>query len=192
MDNTRLICVYCSSSSNVDPAYFEAATALGAEIARQGYGLVYGGTTVGLMGTVAEAVKANGGMTVGVIPEALHGRGIGHGALDELIITKDMRERKATMEARASAFVALPGGFGTLEELFEILTLKQLGYHSKPVAVLNVNGFYDPLLGLIEHIYEQRFARPDYRALYHFAPDVADLFGYLAAYQPPELRSKWS
>ncbi len=189
---TKLICVYCSSSSNVDPVYFEAATALGAEIARQGYGLIYGGTNVGLMGAVAEAVKAHGGMTVGVIPEALHARGIGHTSLDELIITKDMRERKATMEARAEAFVALPGGFGTLEELFEILTLKQLEYHNKPVAVLNVNGFYDPLTQLIEHIYTERFARPDYRELYHFAPDVADLFQYLAQYQPPKLKNKWA
>lgn len=187
----KLICVYCSSSSSVAPDFFDAARALGAEIARQGYGLIYGGAKVGLMGTVARAVKENGGKVVGVIPEALHARGITNETLDELIITKDMRERKATMESRADAFVTLPGGFGTFEELFEILTLKQLEYHNKPVTVLNVNGFYDPLVALFEHVYEQKFARPDYRELYHIAPDVADLFRYLAAYKPPQLKSKW-
>ncbi|MGE5675401.1 MAG: TIGR00730 family Rossman fold protein [Mycobacterium leprae] len=188
----KAICVYCSSANNVAPQFFDFARQLGAEMARQGYALVYGGTDVGLMGALARSIHEHGGKVIGVIPVALHERGIAYELADELIITRDMRERKATMEARATAFAALPGGFGTLEELFEILTLKQLQYHGKPIVVLNTHGFYDPLLSLFEHIYEQKFARPDYRELYHVTADLPDLFAYLAQYQPPQLKSKWA
>lgn len=188
----RAICVYCSSSNNVGQEFFDAARSLGRAIARNGYALVYGGTKVGLMGTVADAAIEEGGRAIGVIPEALHAKGIAHDGLAELIVTRDMRERKAVMESRATAFVGLPGGFGTLEEIFEIITLKQLQYHDKPVTLLNVAGFYDPLVTLIEHIYAHRFAKPDYRQFYHITPDVADLFRYLGAYQPPDASlSKW-
>lgn len=187
----KALCVYCSSSNQVDPAFFAAARELGAGIARHGYGLVYGGTNIGLMGAIAASVQEHGGRVVGVIPEKLHGAGIGFAHADELIITKDMRERKATMESRATAFLGFPGGFGTLEEIFEILTLKQLGYHNKPVAIMNVNAFYDPLLSLFEHIYANNFAKPAYRQLYHCADTVEGLFAYLDTYQAPDLGSKW-
>lgn len=190
---SRSICIFCSSSNSVDPVFFEAARDLGRGIAANGYSLVYGGTQVGLMGAVADAVLTNGGRAVGVIPEALQARGIAHPELDELIVTRDMRERKATMESRATAFVGLPGGFGTLEEIFEILTLKQLEYHTKPIVLFNVAGFFDPLVDLIEHIYAQRFAKPEYRDYYRVTSSVDELFRYLDSYQPPALVvNKWS
>nr|PZN42781.1 MAG: TIGR00730 family Rossman fold protein [Bacillota bacterium] len=187
----KALCVYCSSSDAVDPVFFAAARELGAAMARQGYALVWGGTRVGLMGALARSVQEHGGRVIGVIPRALAERGIGYEGADELFVTRDLRERKAVMEARASGFVALPGGFGTLEELLEILTLKQLGYHQKPVVILNVQGFYDPLVELFEHIYRHRFAKPGFRQLYHVAGSVADLFAYLETYRPPALEDKW-
>jgi uncharacterized protein (TIGR00730 family) len=161
-------------------------------MARRGIALVYGGTDVGLMGTMARSVHEHGGRVIGVIPELLHSRGIAYGLADELIVTRDMRERKAVMEARADAFVALPGGFGTLEELLEIITGKQLGYHAKPVVLLDVEGFYQPLIRLFDHIYEQRFARPEHRQLYHVTGDIEELFCYLDQYRPPAVDLKWS
>lgn len=162
-------------------------------MADRGYALVYGGTRVGLMGALADSVLARGGKVVGVIPEALQARGIAHDGLTELIVTPDMRRRKATMEERASAFVGLPGGFGTLEEIFECLTLKQLEYHQKPIALLNVGGFYDPLIGLMEHIYQQNFAKPEYRQLYHVAREGQEVLDYFDRYQPPTSRiNKWA
>lgn len=188
----KALCVYCSSSDHVDRKFFTAAEQLGESMAREGYALVYGGTNIGLMGAIARSVHRGGGKVVGVIPEKLYGHGIGYDAADELIITKDMRERKATMEAKATAFLGFPGGFGTLEEIFETLTLKQLQYHDKPIALLNVDGFYNPLVELFEHMYRSNFARPDYRQLYHVAAGADELFAYLNAYQPPQLRSKWA
>lgn len=188
----RAICVYCSSSNAVDEAHFVAARELGRAMAQTGFALVYGGTNVGLMGALAESVHAHGGKVIGVIPMALKERGIGYDRADELIVTPDMRSRKAKMAELASAFVGLPGGFGTLEEILETITLKQLSYHDKPVALLNVAGFYDPLHHLFEHVYEHRFAKPEYRALYHIAPDVDSLLTYLERYQPPDLQvNKW-
>jgi cytokinin riboside 5'-monophosphate phosphoribohydrolase len=188
----RTICVYCSSSDNISPDFFGAARELGTRMAQRGYALVYGGSSVGLMGAVARSVHEHGGRVIGVIPESLYSHGVGYDRADELIITKDMRERKAMMESRAEAFVALPGGFGTLEEVFEILTLKQLRYHNKPLALLNAGGFYDPLLALCEHMYEQKFAKPEHRQLYHVTPDVDGLFTYLDSYQPPDVGLKWT
>jgi uncharacterized protein (TIGR00730 family) len=188
----KAVCVFCSSSDAIDSVFFDAANELGAWIAERHYTLVYGGSNIGLMGAVARAVHRHGGCVIGVIPQTIHARGIAYLTADELIITKDLRERKATMEARADAFVALPGGFGTLEEVVEVITLKQLQTHAKPIILLNTNGFYDPLLILFEHFYEQRFAKPDQRQLYHFAPDVESVFAYLDAYQPPNIESKWA
>lgn len=186
------ICVFCSSSDRVAPVFFDAARELGAEIARRGHTLVYGGAGVGLMGTVARSVHQHGGRVVGVIPEALKAAGIGYDLCDELIVTRDMRERKAVLDQRSTAFFGLPGGFGTLEEVLEAITLKQLSYHAKPVLLLNLDGFYNPLEHLFEHIYAQNFAREHYRELYHFAPAVSEAFTYLDAYQPPTVRGKWS
>jgi cytokinin riboside 5'-monophosphate phosphoribohydrolase len=187
----KTICVFCSSSSAVDEVYFEAARALGWAIADQGWGLVYGGSDVGLMGAVARAVHLHKGRVVGVIPQTIHARGIAYETADELLITKDLRERKAEMERRADAFIALPGGFGTLEEIVEVLTLKQLQVHFKPILFLNTNGFYDPLITLFEHYYQQQFAKPDSSELYYVAPDVSSAVDYIANYQPPVIESKW-
>ena len=184
------VCVYASSSDVVDGAYREAAAELGAEAARRGLTLVYGGAHVGLMRHAAEAAQAAGGRVIGVIPRAIEARGIAHAGADELIITRDMRERKAEMERRADAFIALPGGFGTLEELAEILVLRQLRYHSKPVVLLNTNGFYDPLLALFEHFYQSRMARPEHRELYAVARTPAEALDR-AADPAVELPEKW-
>lgn len=185
------ICVFSSSSDVIENGFFEVASELGREIARRGHTMVYGGCSVGLMGAVARGVHELGGRVVGVIPNFIHARGLGYEPSDELIVTGDMRERKATMEARADAFIALPGGFGTLEEMLEIITLKQLQQHTKPIIFLNRAGFYDPLAALFEHMYQQRFAKPIYRAMYHFAPDVKSAFEYLETYEAPVFENKW-
>jgi uncharacterized protein (TIGR00730 family) len=162
----RTVCVYCSSSAAVAPVHVDAARRLGAGLAGRGHALVWGGASVGLMGEVSRAVRAAGGITVGVIPEALQAREIADHEADELLVTPDMATRKAEMGRRADAFVALPGGFGTLEEVLEQLTLRLLGYHAKPIVIVDVDGFWDPLLALFEHLYEQRFARPESRQAY--------------------------
>lgn len=164
------ICVYCSSSDRIDRSYFEVAEAFGRGLAGQGHGLVYGGGRVGLMGATARAVHAAGGAVCGVIPEALKAReGVAYDAADELVVTETMRERKRIMIERADAFVALPGGHGTLEEFMEVLTLRQQGYHRKPVVLLNTNGFYDLLLRFFDHLAERRFARERSRASFRVA-----------------------
>lgn len=155
------------------------------------YQLVYGGGMVGLMGEVARSVKKHGGSTLGVVPTALNIDKVVNDIDDELIITDGMRERKAIMDERADAFIGLPGGFGTFEEMFEVLTLKQLGYHNKPILFLNVRGYYDKLLEMFEHIYSENFAKSQYRSLYHICDSVSDAISYLSSYQPPDLPDKW-
>lgn len=185
------ITVFSSSSDAVDPAFFEVARELGSAIGQRGHTLIFGGTNIGLMGAVACATKEASGRVVGVIPRYLVERGIGCDGCHELLTTSDLRERKGIMETRADAFVVLPGGFGTLEETVEIITLKQLQQHKKAVVILNANGFYDPLRTLFEHFFEQRFAKESSRALYHFAPTVKDALEYLDAYVPTAVPAKW-
>ncbi|MBN1247475.1 MAG: TIGR00730 family Rossman fold protein, partial [Anaerolineae bacterium] len=153
--------------------------------------LVYGGADIGLMGAVAQAVKMGGGTVIGVMPTALQEKRIVFSDADEFIVTRDMRERKAVMEARSDAFVVLPGGFGTLEELSETLTLRQIGAHTKPIVLLNTANYYAPLVALFEHFYEQRFAHP-WRHYYYVAGDVPDVFSYLDAYRPDAAPDKWA
>jgi len=184
------ITVFSSSSDAIDPRFFDVARELGRAIAQRRDTLIYGGTTVGLMGAVAHAVFEDGAKVIGVIPRYMAERGIDFSDC-ELHLTRDLRERKAKMEELADAFVVLPGGFGTLEELLEIMTLKQLHQHRKAIVILNANGFFDPLMALFEHVYQQRFAKETTRALYHFAPTVADAFGYLDTYVPVALPTKW-
>ncbi|MBK9713758.1 MAG: TIGR00730 family Rossman fold protein [Kouleothrix sp.] len=160
------LCVYCASSNHIPDYYFTLARALGAEIGRRGWTLVYGGGSVGLMGALAEAVHGSGGVVVGIIPQALLDREVGYLQADELIVTLTMRERKRLMDERAEAFVALPGGFGTLEELLEIMTLRQLGYHDKPIVIVNPGGYFDPLLEQFERIFAEGFTHDRYRDLY--------------------------
>ena len=185
------ICVYSSSSDAVAPVYFAVARELGAAIARANYALVFGGAKVGLMGALARSVHENGGTVIGVIPAAIHERGLAYDLADELIVARDLRERKAVMDERANAFIALPGGFGTLEEMLEILTLKQLQVHAKPIVFINTSGFYDRLVDLFEHMYREQFAKSDYRQLYHIAADVESAFIHIGYYQPVQLQRKW-
>lgn len=190
----RTVCVYCSSSAAVDPVHAEAARAFGAGLAARGHALVWGGATVGLMGEVSAAARAGGAVTIGVIPEAMQAREIADHGADELIVTADMAGRKAEMSRRADAFAVLPGGFGTLEELLEQLTLRLLGYHAKPILLVDVDGFWQPLLALFDHLYAERFARPESRAAYVVA-DGAEAglaaLDRLLAGEAAELPGKW-
>lgn len=151
------ICVYCGSRHGAHPAYTLAATALGSAIGERGWQLVYGGGRVGLMGEVADAALAAGGRVVGVIPETLAQREVGHDGLHELLVVPTMHVRKQLMAERSDAFLALPGGIGTLDELFEVWTWQQLGYHGKPIGLLNVGGYYDRLLGFMRHSVDEGF-----------------------------------
>jgi uncharacterized protein (TIGR00730 family) len=174
------ICVYCSSSNLVERHFFDMAEETGRLLAERGHTLVYGGGNVGLMGAMARSVHAHNGQVVGVIPEALKQReGVAYDVVDQLIITPTMQKRKAIMFTRADAFLVLPGGFGTLEEFLEVLTLRQLGYHNKPIALVSTDGFYDPLLALFDHFYEARFAHEQSRTLYHIAADPTAALDHL-------------
>jgi len=191
----KSICVFSASSNAVGTPFFALAEELGAALARRGHVLVYGGTNIGLMGAMARAAQQHGGKVVGVIPAFIAKLGLAYERADELIVTNDMRQRKATMEARSDAFLALPGGFGMLEELLEVITLKQLRQHIKPVVLLNCGGYYDPLSAFFEHMYQQGFAKPAYRQMYHFAGDIGQALAYFDQYQPaalPQLPCKWS
>lgn len=180
---TQFITVYCASSNAVDEKYFDVAEETGYLLAERGLTLVYGGGQVGLMGRIARAVHDRGGTVFGVIPEALKAReGVAYEVADELVITKTMQERKKILFTRADAFIALPGGFGTLEEFMEVLTLKQLGYHDKPIALVSVDGYYDPLLHLFEHFFSEGFASERYRSLYFVADRPQDALEYIESY----------
>jgi uncharacterized protein (TIGR00730 family) len=186
----RTVCVYCSSSGAVDGAQLAAARQLGAGLAGRGHVLVWGGASVGSMGELARAARAAGGRTVGVIPEALLAVEIADHEADELLVTPDMGARKAEMARRADAFVALPGGFGTLEELLEQLTLRLLRLHDKPIVLVDLGGFWRPLLDLFEHLYEARMARPESRGAYVVASTVAEALEALDA-PPAALPARW-
>jgi uncharacterized protein (TIGR00730 family) len=166
------ICVFCSSSGRIDPGHLTLAEELGTALARRGHDLVSGGGRVSMMGQVARAVRAGGGHTLGVIPQALVGLEVADDEADELVITADMRERKGLMDAAADAFVALPGGLGTLEELLEIWVARSLGMHAKPVVVLDPTGVYDQLRRLVDSLTRQQFVRPDAAAAVVWVGDV--------------------
>ena len=180
------LCVYCGSATGHDAVYAESARALGQEIARRGMSLVYGGGHVGLMGVVADAVLAAGAEVTGVIPSALMDSEVGHTRLTTLHVVKDMHERKALMAELADGFVALPGGIGTLEELFEVMTWLQLGYHSKPVGLLNTQGFYDDLLRFMDKQREAGFLKPAHHALLITDSNIATLLDRMMAFNMPD------
>jgi uncharacterized protein (TIGR00730 family) len=186
----RRVCVFCGSQTGNDPVYAHAARELGQLLARRGIGLVYGGGQVGLMGVIAGAALAAGGEVIGVIPENLKRRELAYENLTELFVTQTMHERKQRMADLADGFVALPGGFGTLEEFCEIVTWAQLGIHSKPCALLNVNRYYDALLALLDHALHEGFLRPVYRALVLTAHEPQGLLAAMEGWQPPALE-KW-
>ncbi len=187
----KKLAVYCSSSDQIDQAYFDHADALGANMASKNINLVYGGGMRGLMGQVAQSVKKNQGKTIGVVPEALRIEGVVNTIDDELIITPDMHTRKAKMISLADGFIGLAGGFGTLEEMLEVMTLKQLGYHEKPIIFLNTAGYYNHLFTMFEHIYAEDFAKEEYRQLYQICDTAEQATDYLADYKPPSLPDKW-
>ncbi|WP_083681132.1 TIGR00730 family Rossman fold protein [Archangium sp. Cb G35] len=188
----RTICVYCSSSGVVEPSWFELASRLGAEIGKRGDRLVFGGSNTGLMGAVAHATREHGGQVISVIPEVMKGTPYVFEPSTEVVVTRDLRARKAAMETRADAFVVLPGGFGTLDETLEIIASKQMHMHRKPIVFVNTKGFWEPLTALFEHLFRERFASAQHhRHLYHMAPDPEGVFAYLDSYVPPPFPAKW-
>lgn len=184
------ICVFSGSSPGNSPAYGQAASALGKLLARNALDLVYGGAAVGLMGVVADAVLAEGGHVTGVIPQALVAREVAHRGLTDLHVVESMHERKALMADLSDGFIALPGGIGTFEELFEIWTWSQLGSHDKPCGLLNVLGFYDGLLEFLDHVAEQGFLKAAHRDMLLVNKDPAALLGAMARYRAP-IETKW-
>jgi uncharacterized protein (TIGR00730 family) len=185
------ICVFCGSSPGARPAYTEATAELARLLVADGIGLVYGGANVGLMAVLADTVLAEGGEAVGVIPQALVDKEIAHPGLDDLRVVGSMHERKALMADLADAFVALPGGLGTVEELFEVYTWSQLGLHRKPCALLDVEGYYSGIAAFLEHAVEERFLREEHRAMLVVEPDPRTLIDRLAAFEPDAVQPKW-
>lgn len=186
----RRVCVFCGSNRGHDSDYVEAARQLGQLFAREGIGLVYGGGSVGLMGELADAVLHSGGEVIGVIPHALWAREVGHRGLTDLRIVDTMHERKAMMADLADAFIALPGGLGTFEEIFEIWTWAQLGLHAKPLGFLDVNGFYAPLMQFLDRAVRERFVREEHRAIAIVERDAEMLLKKFDTWQPPRVE-KW-
>ncbi len=178
----KAITVYCSSSARIDPAFLDAGDELGRAIAAEGWTLVYGGNHIGMMARLADGARANGGKVVGVTPQVLVDKGISDPSCDELVVTSDMRQRKALMESRGNGFVALPGGLGTLEELFEIIVGRQLRLHAKPIVLLNINGYYDPFLQMLQRGIEQNFIKAKALELFHCTAMVADAIQFLRAH----------
>lgn len=181
------VCVFASSCNYLDESYYQEAFEFGDLLSINGFDMVYGGSSLGLMWACAEQVKNNGGRIIGVMPEKLYNIGISTDVCVELIITEGIRERKAKMDEISDAVVALPGGFGTLEELSEMIVQKQLGYNNKPIVLLNTNGFYDKLNEFFEQIIEEKFARQNSRELYYIAQTPKDAVEYLKNYVPKEL-----
>lgn len=186
----KTVCVFCGSGEGASVSYAESARLLGDTLARRGLRVVFGGGQVGLMGVLADAVLEAGGEAVGVMPKALLEKEIGHQSLTELHVVSTMHERKALMADLSDGFIALPGGYGTFEELLEVLTWAQLSLHEKPCGLLNVEGFYDPLLSLFDHAVEEQFVREDHRALALTEKDPARLLDLMQGHNPPSTE-KW-
>lgn len=186
----KAVTVFCGSNPGLRPEYLGAAAALGRAIAERGATLVYGGASVGLMGRVADAALAAGGRVVGIIPEALVNKEVEHRGLTELHVVDSMHTRKRMMAERADAFIALPGGAGTLEELFEVWTWAQLGHHDKPCALLDVAGYYAKLTGFLDHMLAEGFIRTEHRAMLLVDDDPRTLLDRCASYAPPRV-AKW-
>jgi uncharacterized protein (TIGR00730 family) len=180
----KRVCVFCGSSAGLRADYTHAAEALAAAMTQRRLGLVYGGGNVGLMGKTADAMLKAGGEVIGVIPQSLVAREVAHRGLTELRVVDTMHQRKALMNELSDAFIAMPGGFGTLEEFFEIVTWSQLGLHRKPSGLLNVSGYYDRLLGMLDHAVTERFVRPSHRDLVIADTDADRLLQRLAEFRP--------
>ena len=187
----KSICVYCGSADNLRPGYLEAASQMGAAIARRGLELWYGAGATGLMGAVADGALQAGGQVIGVIPELFNTPRLAHMGLTRLEVVASMHERKGRLAQAADSFIALPGGYGTFEELFEILTWSQIGLHQKPVGLLNVLGYFDPLLSLVEHARSEGFIYAEHRALLVHADTPEVLLDSLYDYRPPDGLERW-
>ena len=183
MPKVRRVCVYCGSSGAVDRQYREAASELGTRLAAAGIGLVYGGGRVGLMGLLADAALVGGGEVIGIIPSRLRDAELAHPGATEMVVVASMHERKHLMAEKADAFAVLPGGIGTLDEMFEILSWKQLGLHDKPILLADIGGYWAPLRALLDEIVTTGFARPEARKLVRVVPTVAALMAVLEAAQ---------
>ena len=188
---SKLLCVYCASSDRLDPKYSAAAAELGQTLVSRGWGLVYGGGKTGLMGAVARAVKREGGRVVGVIPEFMKARELAYEGADEIVTVVTLRERKLLMETRADAFVTLPGGFGTLEEIMEILTLRQLNVVRKPCVFFNQDGFYDDLLRLFDRMLAEKVFKPSNLRLFSVATTVPEIFAQIERTDGAPVETKW-
>lgn len=188
MTSINSICIYCGSSPGRIEAYGEAAQALAAALVSRNIRLVYGGAGIGIMGMVADRVLKLGGQAIGVIPKALAHKEVAHPNLTELHVTESMHERKMLMAELADGFIALPGGIGTLEELFEIWTWAQLGFHQKPCGVLNVAGYYDALISFLDHVAAEQFVKPHHRAMLMVEADPNLLLERYVNYQPPAVK----
>ncbi len=186
----KSICVFCASSMGKNPIYAEMAYELGKTLSENQIELIYGGAQVGLMGKVAEGVLSQNGKVTGIIPEFLKTKEIAHNSLSELITVKTMHERKAKLHEMSDAFIALPGGFGTMEELFEILTWAQLSLHKKPIGILNIKGYYDPLIQLVEKMIEEGLLKSEYKGMLLISDSIEDLLSQMNLYEAPEL-IKW-
>jgi uncharacterized protein (TIGR00730 family) len=184
------VCVFCGSNAGADPAYLATAQAVGGGLARRGIRVVYGGGRVGMMGALADAARDAGGEVVGVMPRQMLEREIGHTGIDDLRIVGTMHERKALMVELSDAFIALPGGIGTLEELFEVYTWAQLGIHVKPLGLLDVAGYFQPLATMLDHAVTQRFLREETRAILAIAGDLEGLLAAFNGWHPPATH-KW-
>lgn len=185
------ICIYASSSNAIEKTYFEQTVVLAELIAKKGWGIIFGAGMSGLMGAAADSALKTGGKITGIIPDLLNIKNVVHEKCHELIVTKTMRERKKLMEERADAFIAMPGGFGTMEELLEIITLKQLEYHKKPVVIMNFNHYYDVLKALFEHIIAEHFATKDSENLYYFTEQPQDAIDYIENYRFMDFKTKY-
>ncbi|MEJ8567066.1 TIGR00730 family Rossman fold protein [Elongatibacter sediminis] len=186
----KRICVYCGSNPGRRPDYRAAARSLGEELVRRGIGLVYGGASIGVMGAVADAVLEGGGEVIGIIPHALAAREVAHTGLTQLDVVDSMHQRKARMAELSDGFIALPGGWGTLEELFEALTWSQLGLHHKPCGLLNISGYFNHLEAFLEHTMAEQFVRTDYRPMMMMEDEPATLLNRFATYRAPRVH-KW-
>ena len=191
MSKLKCVCVFCGSSPGHDPAYAQAARAMGRVLAARGITLVYGGGRVGMMGAIAQAALDAGGKVIGVIPEALKRKELASDDLTQLHIVQTMHERKQLMADLADAFIAMPGGFGTFEEFCEILTWAQLGLHAKPIGLLDVHGYFAPLVAMVDRAVAERFVRPEHRALLLHGIAAETLLDAMAAWWPPSAPAKW-
>lgn len=186
----KYICVYCGSNPGRQAVYREAARSLGRELAERGLGLVYGGASVGVMGAVADAVLEHEGKAIGVIPHALATKEVSHHGLDDLFVVDSMHERKAKMADLSDGFIALPGGWGTIEEIFEMLTWAQLGFHEKPCGLLNAAGYYDHLFTFLEKAVEEQFVKPEFRPMIMMDDSASALLRRFDEYRAPKVK-KW-